>query len=144
MQLHPHRFAVCTHAGIDHTIWLPHSSLLGTDVSPPSLRSDTNQQIFACPTCGHATGYSRRDYHSRPLPQADQYLRGELRLATVEFRCGIENCEARVRIHTPVETGQSNAQIADRAKTWTLDTCCSRGHSLMQMPQTFEIAYYAY
>jgi hypothetical protein len=144
MQVHPHRFAVCTHAGTDHTIWLPHSSLLGTDVSPPSLRDDTNPQIFACPTCGHAADYNRRNYQSHLLPHADQYLQGVLRLATVEFPCGIENCEARVRIHTPVETGKPNAQITERARMWTLDIHCSKGHWLKQMPQTFEVGYYTY
>src|ERR1035441_3099971 len=110
MQLHPHRFAECKNESCRRRIWLPHSSLLGTDINPPSLHSAKNPQTFACPTCGHAPDY--RQPHNLPdlSPQADQYLRGVLRLATVEFRCGIENCEARVRIHTPAETGQFNAQ----------------------------------
>jgi hypothetical protein len=144
MQLHPHRFAECKNESCRRRIWLPHSSLLGTDINPPSLHSAKNRQTFACPTCGHAADYSQSDYLPDLSPQADQYLRGVLRLATVEFRCGIENCEARVRIHTPAETGQFNAQIAERTKTWTLDIHCSNGHSQKRVPQTFDVGYYTH
>src|SRR5882724_4986409 len=132
-------FASCKNACDDPTIWLPHSTRLGTAVGPPHSSTDLRTILLSCPQCDHVYEYSQPDYGSRLARHPDPYRLGQLSLATIGFDCDGEKCGTAVQIHRPVETGKIDGPWRETATKWQLDTHCSKGHRLTHIPPDYEV-----
>ena len=133
----PHQFPYlwCNHDDSSHTIWLPHSSLLGRFPDRPERANNTYFEIYACPTCGLVCEYRSLNVLWRPRQNADPNSKPEPYVAVIEFQCGAENCDTLVTIHKPSRELLTVKAILEESAGWLLSGVhCNKGHVILGLP----------
>lgn len=133
------RFVECKNACGNLTIWLPHSTRLGTSVGPPRSSTDLKPILLACPQCDYVYEYSQPDFGTRYGRLPDPYRQGQLSLATIGFECDGENCGVPVQIHRPVDASNIDGQWRETVTRWELRAQCQKWHQLTHIPSDYEV-----